>query len=251
MAQSEQRFFFLHPMRTGGTTFVWHLNANLGPQNVYPNNTDYPVRSAVEQYPLPDENPDYHVPATSVSYLMDQSDRFGQLRAITGHFPFFVIELLPYRYNTITILRDPVSRVVSALRQWQLSPGRLQGAPLEAFLDDPEFGPHHRNHVTKLYGLTADSGADHYAAIDVDMDDAWLTRAKSNLETIDMIGFTDDHEGFVTAVVERYGWRRVNVPPQNVTSDEPVAPALLRRIADENAADIELHQFARRVVARR
>ncbi|MDH3706407.1 MAG: hypothetical protein OES57_10085 [Acidimicrobiia bacterium] len=234
MADPERRFFFLHAMRTGGTTFVWHLKANFGPTHVFP---------------TPEDAPGDHVSVTSVEYLRSvPRERWDDFTAVTGHFPYFVLELLPHRYEKLTILREPVARTASFLQQWQRVPGAWQGLPLEQIYDDPQIIPHYRNHMTKLFGLTVDAG--HYA-VRVDVDDAFMARAKTNLESMDVIGFTENHGDFIDQVVARYGLRRPSMPDQHVTDGEPLPASLLERIRRDNAADIELYEHAQALVANR
>ncbi|MGI9604129.1 MAG: hypothetical protein ACR2QE_19780 [Acidimicrobiales bacterium] len=236
MADAERRFFFLHVMRTGGTTFLWHLKANFGPAKVYP---------------APEDNPETHESVTNLDYLWDiPEQRWTDLKVVTGHFPYFVIDLLPFEYEKITILREPVARTVSFLQQWQKVPGLWQGKPFEAIYDDPLIVPHYQNHMTKLFGLSADSGAAHYA-VDADIDDVFMKRAQENLASIETIGFTEDHEAFVDKIVQRYGWRRPNVPAQHVTEPAQLSDSFIERIRRDNAADIEFYEFARALVAER
>ena len=236
MVDQERRFFFLHVMRTGGTTFLWHLKANFGPDRVYPTASD---------------NPETHESVTSVAYLRAvPRERFDDFAVVTGHFPYFVLDELPHRYETLTILREPVARTLSFLHQWQRVPGRWQGQPIEVIYDEPLIIPHYQNHMTKLYGLTASSGAEHYA-VDVDIDPDFLDRAKANLATIDTIGFTENHDQMLDQVEQRYGWRRPGVPDQHVTEKTELPESFIERIREDNAADIEFYEYARKMVAER
>ena len=54
-----------------------------------------------------------------------------------GHFPLCTLELLGGSFTTLTILRDPVERTLSALRDQQERSPELRGAPLELIYDDP------------------------------------------------------------------------------------------------------------------
>lgn len=231
MSARPDRFFFLHVMRTGGTTFAWYLIANFGPDRVYP---------------TPQDRPADHVSVTSVEYLRSvPRQRWAELPVVSAHLPYFVLDLLPpYRYEKITILREPVERTLSFLRQWTRAPGEWFGATIEDLYDDPRIVPHYRNHMCKMFGLTADSGAPSYA-IDVDVDEAFLARAKANLDTMDLVGFTDRHDQFIDEVQRRYGFRRPSLPDQHVTEDTDVSERLLRRIEQDNAADIDFYRYAR------
>jgi len=236
MVDSERRFFFLHVMRTGGTTFVWHLMANFGPQRVFP---------------APEDNPETHESVTSIDYLRSvPRARWDELPVVTGHFPYFVLELLPYHYETLTILREPVARTLSFLRQWQHAPGKWLGAPLDVIYDEPAIVPHYQNHMTKLFGLPSGCDAPHYA-VDVDIDAEFTARARANLDSIDVVGLTEDHDAFLDEVVERYGWRRPSMPDQHVTERSELPAGFIERIREDNAADIDFYDYAVDLVARR
>lgn len=236
MVDPQRRLFFLHVMRTGGTTFMWYLMANHGPKRVYP---------------TADDQPSAHESVTSIDYLRAvPRERWDGLTAVTGHFPYFVQELLPYRYETITILRDPVDRVLSFLRQWRQSPGKWRGASMEEIYDDPLIVPHYRNHMVKLFGLEQDPGVRSYA-VDVEVDEAFFARAVANLESIDVIGFTEDHDRFLDTVVARYDWRRPKLQAQHVTEKLDPPAGLVSRIRADNAADIEFYEYARKIAVNR
>ena len=98
-----QRFFFIHVMKTAGWTLREHIASHFEEDEFYPCErleTDM-LKANVE-----------------LEYLTGlPASRRARIRAYSGHFPFVAVELLGEEVTTITILRDPVERTLSFLRQ--------------------------------------------------------------------------------------------------------------------------------------
>jgi hypothetical protein len=179
-----------------------------------------------------------------------------------GHFPFVVCEVLGGGFDTVTLLRDPIDRTVSLLRQLQRGP--LVGPPdeahalgalsLEQVYEQPEvFERLVHNHQTKIFSMTLDDEPQGYLQL-IDVDASRLAVAKANLATIDVVGLTERYDDFLGTVAERFGWRvkrdaRLNASPGD--DGPPVSTWLRRRIAEDNAIDVELYEHARELVAAR
>ena len=80
-----ERFFFVHVMRTGGTTFEQQLRKNFPRAAVYPNpDLDFPGGDVLHHLDVP--------------YLLGlPPERLAALRVFYGHFPFVVTEMLDPR----------------------------------------------------------------------------------------------------------------------------------------------------------
>ena len=97
-------------MKTAGSAFRQRLMNHFGDAAVYPtrglDGTD-PVKLNL-----------------SVDHLRERlAARGDQIEVITGHFPLRTVELLDGRFTTLTLLRDPVERMLSYLRQQRQNPG--------------------------------------------------------------------------------------------------------------------------------
>lgn len=231
-SETELRFFFLHVMKTGGATFRQHVVHNFGAGEVYPD-------------PALDTN--LFVANTRIEYLRNlPSDRKAHIRAYTGHFPFLCADMLGIQLVTMTLLRDPVARTISYLRHCKRYHENQRDLTLDEIYDDPFVNSVFiRNHQAKLFCLLPEDQPVTYMHV-VDVDDARLAIAKHNLARVDVIGFTEQYDAFIETMSRRFSWRFGAVAPWHVSNEPwPASNALKRRIADDNAADIEFYEFAR------
>ena len=233
------RFFFIHVMRTGGTTFEQQLRRHFPRDQVYP-------------------NPDCDLPGGDVLRHLDLSyllalppERRAAIRLYYGHFPSVATEMLGVDTTTLTLLRDPVERTISLLRVMRERRPALAGLTLEQVYDDGELFPRLiHNHQTKLFSMTR---ADHPQSYldEVDVDGARLERAKANLARVDVVGITERYGEFVEGLRARFGWRFNEEARMNAALESPVEPpGLRRRIVDDNGYDIELYEYARTLLNR-
>ena len=87
----------------------------------------------------------------------------------------------------------------------------------------------------------------------LDVDAKRLEIAKRNLERVDVIGIQDRFEELLSELERRFGWRRAPVSNRNVDPGTPGdVPASFRlRIAEDNPAEMEFFEHARRLVEQR
>ncbi len=87
-----------------------------------------------------------------------------RLSLVAGHFPYAAAELLHEgrddvggEWVRVTLLRTPVERTLSFLRQCQRHRPELRDQPLEAIYDDPwYFDRFLRDHQTRVFSMTLD-----------------------------------------------------------------------------------------------
>jgi hypothetical protein len=250
-------FFFLHVMKTGGTAFVLNVLQNFAPGEVYPSELDKRQPGDLEPY-------------VSIARLLDVSaERRHAIRMYTGHFPFVVCELLGVEFRTLTVLRDPVERTLSVLKHFKRHFDRYEPLPLAALYDDPFlFENYVHNHQTKLFSITTQDrpetfvstlthpenrarhlgGPDPATPTTIIVDEARLLVAKANLARVDLVGINERYPEFVASLQARFGWWPAGVDTGvrvNVAGDVPdVDASLRRRIAQDNAFDLELYELA-------
>jgi Sulfotransferase family len=230
------RLFFIHIMKTGGTTFLYNLMAQFATH---------------ETYPDPAQDLDRVAAYTQVQSLLNlPAERTAVIRAYTGHFPYFVTQVLPGDFVTLTVLRDPIERTISYLKQCR-GLEQFRAAPLEQIYDDPwQYAIAIENYQTRVFGMTAnDEVGSIMDGIAIDHDR--LALAKANLRAVDILGLNDHYEEFNAEVCLRFGWSTLPSPNRRVSEPEVIPKAFCRRIAEENAFDLEFYEFARELYAER
>jgi hypothetical protein len=268
-ADDQRRFFFIHLMKTGGTSFVMHLLANFAPVETYPSELD--KRDVADGEPY----------ASIADLLALSPRRRAEIRFYAGHFPYMVRSALGVDVVAITLLREPVARTISVLNHFKRLNARYRDSSLEEIYDD-EFVFRHfvENFQTRSFALTSDDCPQSFAsavgyrdiraALDrpasmpmpavhrgdtIAIDEPRLARAKSNLAEVDVVGVSDRFTEFVQELRRRFGWWPDDLDTSvraNVSSEGwDAGPELRRRIAQDNAFDAELYEFASELAARR
>jgi hypothetical protein len=231
-----ERLFFIHIMKTGGTTFLYNLMAQIAPG---------------EMYPDPDQDHDRVKAYTELQYLINlPRARTAVIRAYSGHFPFIATQLVPQPIVTMTVLRDPVARTISYLKQCR-GLEQFRDASLEEIYDDPwQHAIAIENYQTRVFAMTANDGCG--SIMDgLRIDDDRLEVAKQNLRALDILGLNERYDEFVRDVAARFGWTHLPSPNRRVSESLEVADSFRRRIAEENAYDLEFYAYAREQYAER
>jgi hypothetical protein len=230
------RYFFLRMQKTAGTALRQRLVNHFGDAAVYPSRSE--------------DGDDALKLAVSIEYLQERlAVRGDQIRVIAGHFPLCTTELIDGRFTTLTLLREPVERTLSFLRHTRENNRTANHLPLEEIYDDRfRFHTMVHNHMTKMLSLKpAEMRAWMLTRVEFTRDH--LERAKRALAGIDVLGLQEHFEDFCDELTVRFGWR-LGKPVTGVNATRPVdIPESLRaRIADDNAIDIELYEFAKQLL---
>jgi hypothetical protein len=239
MNDTQRRFFFVHIMKTGGTTLRRHMEHN------------FPAPGAL----YPDERIDGDASDANMliqPLLAQPAARHEQVRAYLGHFPWIVSRLVDPSLVTLTVLREPVGRTVSYLQHCQAFHGRHEGLSLEAIYEDAfTFPTLIHDHQTKIFSMAATDRLESYMDV-IDVDDDRLRAARDNLATVDLVGLQEDYDAFLRALSTRYGWEILPRKPWMASAARPeITASFRRRIEADNARDVELYDYARRLVAER
>ncbi|MGI9600693.1 MAG: sulfotransferase family 2 domain-containing protein [Acidimicrobiales bacterium] len=230
----DTRFFFLHVMKTGGTTFRGHIDNNFDADQIFPD-------------PAVDTTP--YAAKADIRYLQALSpERIDALRMYSAHVPIGLTDRLDMTFTYLTVLRDPVDRTVSWLRQRQRN--HQPDESLEQIYDQQTIlrANYIDNHQVKQFAITADDGAVNHLH-PVDMDAERLAIARANLDRVAVVGFQDRFDDFLAALRDRFGWVIDSVPDRNVGHEAVVHDELWQRIDDENPFDRAFYDYARGRVA--
>jgi hypothetical protein len=178
-------------------------------------------------------------------------ERRARIKVYTGHFPFVAAELVGGDLITLTVLRHPVERTISYLKHCKRYHEHQRALPLEEIYEDPfNFPALIRNHQAKLFAMTPEDEPESYLDI-IEIDDRRLEIAKANLERVDVLGLQEHFPEFLEEMSSRYGWRFGAVDDKHVSTEPGVSESFRRRIAEDNAADLDFYEHARQVWARR
>lgn len=233
-----RRFFFVHMLKTGGTAMFLRLRAQYGDAGVYPNDSDGDMLTVAPQF-------------VTKQLLARWPERGDDIRVIIGHLPLCTTELLGVPFTTLTMLREPVARTLSFLQfHRQLFPADAD-IPLEELYDDPtRFSQLIHNHMTKMLSLTpAEMTADMLTPVEFTPER--LALAKANLAAMDAVGIQDQLEDFCDAIDAAYGWQVALHVTHKGAGTPKVSRSFRRRIARDNADDVELYDYAVDLVKRR
>ncbi|RPH61806.1 MAG: hypothetical protein EHM81_03495 [Chloroflexi bacterium] len=198
---------------------------------------------------------DQHFTLAEICTLHDNFDKFinsyspaerAAFRFIRGHFPYRLVDYLPRRPRTLTMLRHPVKRVISAIAQHRrmeeqgVSPFQesLQHFSIEEFMKHPFLGKAVSNVAIKYL---IDFG-------DPDLLPGSLELAKERLERFDVVGTVEHFDDSLALLAHTYGWypvhevKEVNVDPGHLSKTE-LSQSLLDLICELNRDEIELYEF--------
>lgn len=232
-----QRFFFIHVMKTGGTSFaVHHLAPAFDEQAVFPNAVDD------EMSYLLDTSPYWRIDALR-ELSAQRRDRTELYR---GHYPFCATEIIgDHGLITLTLLRDPVERVVSYLKHCRTYHPQHSDMTLEEIYEErPWIDGFATNHQTKVFSLTA-ADDPKYCYQPLQIDRSRLALAKANLAEVDIVGTQDRFTEFVEECGRRFGWPTTPRPKHRTGEAAPVSESLRMRIETDNEIDREFYEYAR------
>lgn len=270
-SSSKQRFFFVHIMKTGGTSLARAMD---------------PSFSAEERYPGAPDKDEKMTAKASVNYLRNlPKERLNEIRSFNGHMPFFASKLVGPDVLSLTMLRGPVARVVSHLKQTKRMSPYFESMSLDEIYDIPWlFHSYFNNQQTKAFSMSANDlvelcdqderhsrlaqysdnaynlsepNAQMLKAMlytfgwDAPINEERMAIAKANLKRVDILGFLDRFDELLSTLENDYDLRVQHMPPSNTGHQEQASADLLARIEEDNPYDLELYQYGQELYAQR
>jgi hypothetical protein len=211
----------LHMPKTGGTTLKKIIKKNYPPSITF----------------------DVYDRANLDNILNDLSTK--KVKCIQGHMPFGVHEYFSQSSTYITLLRDPVDRVISEYYFIRSIPSHsLHETVSKMALKEFQEEERNKNAQTR-YILGSGIGKTLTA------DD--LAEAKQNLQDyFSIVGITEMFNESVFLMGREFGWKHVNYRKKNVTKNRPskaeLSENLIEKMKENNELDIELYKFGKQLL---
>ncbi|MDA8045205.1 MAG: hypothetical protein M0Z30_08225 [Actinomycetota bacterium] len=252
-AATANRLIFLHIMKTGGTSLSQTLRKWAGES-----------RSRVG------------IPLDDLAVL--SRPQLSRLRAVSGHLPFEVLDLMPESWTTATVLRDPVRRTVSHYRELRRTSVPHRDLSLDEFISSEVYAVPSGNYQARALAHSIDlasawigySPRRRYLEAGGDPDqpnplqslfdstpiegtgEELLRAASANLDRIDLVGVTEELDQLGARIGALFGVTGVQLPTLNASEGPPpdVPRAIRKRIEARTEIDRELYRQALRISRR-
>lgn len=240
---SKQIILYLHIPKTGGTTLSSCIYGQVCADKYYVAEENY-FHSGVYYYP----DGFFKNVNASISGPVLRALSRNDIRAVVGHFSFGIDKYINGPITYVTLLRDPVDRVVSLY--YHLAPEMS----IEQFLTDYVKKGFRRSQtelisdndqVRRVSGLEPSLGA---------CTRATLETAMSNLERFfSVVGVSECFDETLVLLKRAFSWNQPlsylpKLRNQNRPSSASLSQEIRDRIAERNALDIELYQFAKQML---
>ena len=232
MDSAEPAVIFLHIPKTGGTT-LQHILRRSYPRNEICTFKDANRESQIENFKR-----------------LSAGER-ARYRLIQGHLSFGFHHHLNGDSIYITLLREPISRVLSFYHYAQSDPAHYLHPLLTSDHVDLKTLLKERTVTTlELFNLqTSMIAGEEYHDPERPADRAALEGAKKNLQHHFVVGLTEEFDASVRRMGQLFGWNVGAYRKKNVTRRKRVTEAFdhetISLLHEANALDIELYQFAR------
>ena len=220
--------FFMHIMKTAGTSFRNLLEESLG-EALFP---------TVEN--LHQRNNRYYYSAIE---MLDLADELESRQVICGHLPYSLAETLGF--GVATFLREPVSRTLSMLRHRRQKSPKFAAMSVREMLSHPFVEKQVRDYQSKYFAVPHKQ--------DVNLPFSWaekdFDRAKRRLAQTEFVGITEYFDESLDLFTNRTGLELPAARRLNVTENPIIQPSeyeldLIRQLV---ARDLELYELAKKL----
>ncbi len=247
--------FFVHIMKTGGTSLHMLLCSWFPPEDIYPSPTS---ADSLWEKALP------------ARLFESRAGESAPRRLYSVHMPAWVADEVAPDHARITLLREPLARTVSHLQQ--ILRQRPEFGSLEHIYDDTQYRTRLANYQVRMLSsrrdddmpaAASDSSTHPHEAVQlppgaflpelataVTSDQpvasrAELDRATATLDRFEFVGVTEHLAAFASRLAQRYGMPDPNVGHAMRGSGPTASRSLIDRIRADNALDAELYERAR------
>jgi hypothetical protein len=173
-------------------------------------------------------------------------------RLIEGHLSLGFHRYLPGHWSYITLLREPIARILSFYYYARSHAEHYLYSTLRDDLVDLRSLLKQRTaHTHEFFNLqTSMIAGDEWDDPERPADRAALERAKQNLRSyFRVVGLTEEFDATLRLLSQTFGWKVGFYRKRNVTRRKPhvemLDPEVSKLLRAANALDIELYQFAR------
>jgi hypothetical protein len=168
-----------------------------------------------------------------------------KIKVLCGHIPFGLHDHVPQPFTYVTIVRDPVERIISYYYYVARRPDHFHHQvvaggkmSLAEYIELPHIWVHDAQ--AKIF-----AGFDSPSLPPRDL----LALAMDNLaQYFAVVGLTERFDETLARIGRHMNWPPISYQPTNVTKDRPkqtqISPALLDRIRELNQLDLELYDWA-------
>jgi hypothetical protein len=216
---------FVHMFKSGGTTINRVMDWEYSPNRIFSLNGRYCRWAYKRLTQLP--------PST-----------LAKMEVVRGHMPFGVHRLLPQPSTYMTILRDPVERILAEYFAGLVRRTHRQHRIIRTLkVSDFVATLANNNAQTKMIAGLSSS----YDFLSDKCTSDTLKRAKANLrEYFSLVGITERFEDTLSLAKCIFGWKLPYYASFNSTSrvGRVISPEMRSLIAEYNSFDVELYSYA-------
>jgi len=176
-----------------------------------------------------------------------------KIRLIQGHMGFGTHEYFPQPCQYITVLREPVSRVLSQYHQmrqqdWCPYKKEIRSLPLDKFIESHPIDALTNYQVKMIAGRNSGMPGDTTPYDISPSDPALLVQAQENIDKHYLVVLTEKFDESVLLMQKKLNWRNAYYIRSNVTKSRKrkadYDEALIDIIRENNKLDIELYDQA-------
>jgi hypothetical protein len=184
----------------------------------------------------------YRIRATANRFKRLSEARRRRMRVVRGHLLYGIHEFLPQGATYVTMLREPVARVLSAyyfvLRRplhplhWKLKRERL------SVEDCLRLFPYRQNTQCRFIAGVEDTSTGDERLLDI---------AKENLtKSFSVVGISERFEESLMLMAKAFDWEIPFYENRKVSKTRPqIDPGVVEMIRDHNRFDLELYEFGK------